>query len=72
MLGIANCYSGKPPDIDYTLSCQDVFKQTSRYIVEGSDTLDILTKAASDLPSSVPSFAYQSLGGPGETGKPVA
>ena len=64
MLGIANCYSNKPFDIDYTLSCQDVFKQTSRYIVEGSDNLNILTQAASgagDLPSWMPNFAERSL-----------
>jgi hypothetical protein len=51
---------------DYTCAWQEVFLRATKYIIQGSQSLDILASAGSasgteDLPSWVPNFAQQSI-----------
>src|SRR5438045_6526177 len=60
LLGIAAPYPNSVLTVDYTIRWQDVFRNTTRYIIEGSQTLDILGWGSTeglDLPSWVPDFA---------------
>jgi hypothetical protein len=62
LLGIAEPYSNATLAVDYTSPWLEVFRTTTKYIIEGSQSLNILCLAASEcpeLPSWAPNFAKQ-------------
>jgi hypothetical protein len=66
LLGIARPYPNCELCPDYILSWQDVYRNATRYVIQGSQNLDIIASAASarglsELPSWVPDFADQSV-----------
>ena len=66
LLGIAEPYTKGHLSVDYTSTWQQVYSRTAKYIIQGSQSLDILASAGSasdlkSLPSWVPDFARQSV-----------